>query len=1220
MPVPDPDPVAPPPAAAVTPEAPPPPVSRSGSKSNLTAALQEAAAAAAAAPSTAAAAPVPDPEMRDQLLTNPADSHMASRDRLSSAGHRRTLSADDRPAARAASRAAASAAGSSAGLVAGSAISISQPSLQSGLNIHADPASNQHPLGPAPPASRPGQDPGSASTVDIQAALDARGGVSFGAGTNFSSGNTTDGGGAASSPTASTAATNGAGGRRQSTKSTLALAGLSRWDSGETEIIVVSTKKCAPQQQSATTIAGKHFRVNLVARHRPGTSEKLHDSPHDRSGRPTVSLDLADEHGRTTASSSSAGAVSPDEHGSAAAVAAAGTTSMAVPVGSAAATATAVPGQGDADPSADPSLASSFPPNNIPSYVGPDSKGRRQSIRPPVDNLDLMRLRQSRTSLVYKFTIPSKGPPSVTSAASTSPGAAALLGGPVTSDPTSTPPPTLITPSGDGDAPSDMRYSSSATSSGSGNSAAEQAMMWRRKSMSGGQGSDAGRFILDGGLRSKEELVARRMSTSSNSSDKSRRQSILHDLIPFDSISFHARDDDDEDLFATPMASPPQQSRHPQAGGRPPGDGARGRRSTTPPSRTSHSSRSGSVSPLGSETPPDGSPTRPHRPFDYADIISPSSMSQPPSPLLLDSPIIHFDPASRTSLEGAALTQSGADLPELPELDEPRRKSKFDTQRCEPKPTSVLRRNTSVKSNSPNGSDASVHASSSGQYSPPSRASSHATMSIIGRFFHHENHHGPHTHSQAHVPPGQPSGPGLQGSASPPEAGKRVKKSSSFMEKLDKIVHPDHHHHHPPSAAASTAHVSESAHDMSRRDRDDHLAPDYHPPALAEPSRSSSPVMNFLSRKRSDASAMRDNGRATLGGSTRLSRSNSETSLHEKYGVAKEFLGKGANATVMLAHKVHHPSHHAHHDGHDGPVGHGELHGAGLAPGGGHHATGPYDTSDGPQERLFAIKKFRKRRKNETERDYIKKLSAEFCISSSLHHPHVIETVDLIQDEQSEWCEVMEYMAGGDLFSRIANGRPMEESEINCLFAQLIDGVAYLHSIGVAHRDLKPENLLLDGDGRTLKIADFGTSEVFRVPWATERRRVKGVCGSDPYIAPEEWTGNAYEPDRVDVWATGIIYFVMLYKTIPWKAAQNSDPHYAHFIETKAAHQFEYIDDLPASPHGPRDLLYKILEPSPVLRITMEKIKEDPWFMAIETCHPGRPNFAHAHFTANQPS
>lgn len=46
-------------------------------------------------------------------------------------------------------------------------------------------------------------------------------------------------------------------------------------------------------------------------------------------------------------------------------------------------------------------------------------------------------------------------------------------------------------------------------------------------------------------------------------------------------------------------------------------------------------------------------------------------------------------------------------------------------------------------------------------------------------------------------------------------------------------------------------------------------------------------------------------------------------------------------------------------------------------------------------------------------------------------------------------------------------------------FNQLMNGVDFLHSKGVAHRDLKPENLLLD-EHDNLKISDFGMATMFR--------------------------------------------------------------------------------------------------------------------------------------------
>lgn len=55
----------------------------------------------------------------------------------------------------------------------------------------------------------------------------------------------------------------------------------------------------------------------------------------------------------------------------------------------------------------------------------------------------------------------------------------------------------------------------------------------------------------------------------------------------------------------------------------------------------------------------------------------------------------------------------------------------------------------------------------------------------------------------------------------------------------------------------------------------------------------------------------------------------------------------------------------------------------------------------------------------------------------------------------------------------------MSVNEARRFFNQLMDGVNYLHTKGVAHRDLKPENLLLD-EQDTLKISDFGMATMFR--------------------------------------------------------------------------------------------------------------------------------------------
>lgn len=47
---------------------------------------------------------------------------------------------------------------------------------------------------------------------------------------------------------------------------------------------------------------------------------------------------------------------------------------------------------------------------------------------------------------------------------------------------------------------------------------------------------------------------------------------------------------------------------------------------------------------------------------------------------------------------------------------------------------------------------------------------------------------------------------------------------------------------------------------------------------------------------------------------------------------------------------------------------------------------------------IFAVKEFKPKRVGESEKEYQKKVTAEFCVGSALKHPNIIETVDIVSD------------------------------------------------------------------------------------------------------------------------------------------------------------------------------------------------------------------------------
>lgn len=130
----------------------------------------------------------------------------------------------------------------------------------------------------------------------------------------------------------------------------------------------------------------------------------------------------------------------------------------------------------------------------------------------------------------------------------------------------------------------------------------------------------------------------------------------------------------------------------------------------------------------------------------------------------------------------------------------------------------------------------------------------------------------------------------------------------------------------------------------------------------------------------------------------------------------------------------------------------------------------------------FAVKQFRDRHSWETMKEYSKKVTAEFCIGSTLHNGNIIETLDIVHEGQ-HWYEVMEY-APFDLFAIVMTGK-MTKEEVACSFKQILSGVAYLHRMGLAHRDLKLDNVVVNDRG-IMKLIDFGSAVVFRYPFEND--------------------------------------------------------------------------------------------------------------------------------------
>lgn len=189
---------------------------------------------------------------------------------------------------------------------------------------------------------------------------------------------------------------------------------------------------------------------------------------------------------------------------------------------------------------------------------------------------------------------------------------------------------------------------------------------------------------------------------------------------------------------------------------------------------------------------------------------------------------------------------------------------------------------------------------------------------------------------------------------------------------------------------------------------------------------------------------------------------------------------------------------------------------------------------------------------------------------------------------------VMEFCPNGELFDLLYSTGKLSERIARFYFKQILNGLAACHSLEIAHRDLKPENILFDKDFN-LKIADFGFSTFLM------GRDNSGVLhtplGTIGYMAPEIISKAPYIGESVDLFAVGVILFVMISHSPPFTKADSNDAHYRLFTTASdrfwAMHSRGKVPDFYSFEF--KSLITSMLALDPSRRLNMQGIKEHPW-------------------------
>ena len=190
------------------------------------------------------------------------------------------------------------------------------------------------------------------------------------------------------------------------------------------------------------------------------------------------------------------------------------------------------------------------------------------------------------------------------------------------------------------------------------------------------------------------------------------------------------------------------------------------------------------------------------------------------------------------------------------------------------------------------------------------------------------------------------------------------------------------------------------------------------------------------------------------------------------------------------------------------------------------------------------------------------------------------------QKDQTIKYLAMEVWKYGDLYNWVVDTGVFDENLARYYFMQMVDGIGHLHSKGISHRDIKLDNVLLTDDYQ-LKIADLGL--------ASEKATCSDLIGTDGYIAPEIYLQNSYDWKAADIFALGVMLFILVNQALPFSDTKKSNKEYG-LIRTKSKVKFWKIYKNTKLSKKIKDLIILMLSENPLERPSISEIKQHKWY------------------------
>jgi hypothetical protein len=187
-------------------------------------------------------------------------------------------------------------------------------------------------------------------------------------------------------------------------------------------------------------------------------------------------------------------------------------------------------------------------------------------------------------------------------------------------------------------------------------------------------------------------------------------------------------------------------------------------------------------------------------------------------------------------------------------------------------------------------------------------------------------------------------------------------------------------------------------------------------------------------------------------------------------------------------------------------------------------------------------------------------------IANLLHAYEIKDEFILVLETMDLCCDLLHHVLGKEKY--------LEENHSRMIFRQLVEAVGHCHNSGIFHRDIKLNNILIDINGKNVKLVDFDMSALACYSPFME---TPGTCG---YRSPEMYDRSIrYEGSPAAVYSMGVLLYDMIFFAFGWDPFDDQLP-------------------MPKVSLNCLDLISKMTASRPEDRLPFDKILDHPWMQS----------------------